>query len=565
MLLFSAPDTSLSIIVALRDASAPLWCRDIIAGLKADGHSVRVLVPERSERGFSLLWDAPGRLLSPYPAYRLYRALERRAGKPSSDQDERATTEAEPSSRGSRAECDLLVDLAGGSDDTAFSPRLGTLRAELGDGGNVVPRLRSLTYRTALHSRVRFYGPTGVRAVAAEALIPAHAFSLDRSLNRCKSRIAPLVRKAASAIARGEDYRSPRWAEDGKEKPAVLSGPASRFFRPIAWRLLRNAVSSFLGRTAERLLFRQQWTIVVSSMGNDAASPRRQMVIVPPADRFWADPFPYRKDGSLWLFFEEQLFSAPYARLACARIGRDGKPERSRTILEKPYHLSYPYLIESDGELFMIPESHQNKSVDLYRCVGFPDAWEKVSTLIDGFECADTSVFRRPDGWWLLTSMRSSPGASLSEELYAFRSDRLDSSEWTPHPDNPIVSDVRSSRCAGRIFELDGMLFRPSQDCAGGYGKAVVLNEIVELTERAYREEPRVVIPASSIASLSTLHTYNSTGDDVVVDGQVRRFKPRVIAASLLSNLGARLPSRLKQSVGADISMLEGLAAGYYE
>ena len=61
-------------------------------------------------------------------------------------------------------------------------------------------------------------------------------------------------------------------------------------------------------------------------------------------------------------------------------------------VLEEPWHLSYPFLIEHDGDLWMIPESSQRRDVALYKCVRFPDKWERHSTLLSGFELADATI-----------------------------------------------------------------------------------------------------------------------------------------------------------------------------
>ena len=61
-------------------------------------------------------------------------------------------------------------------------------------------------------------------------------------------------------------------------------------------------------------------------------------------------------------------------------------------VIEEPYHLSYPFLFEFEGELYMIPEKARATRVDLYRCVAFPYQWELVKTLIEGFALADSTL-----------------------------------------------------------------------------------------------------------------------------------------------------------------------------
>jgi hypothetical protein len=44
--------------------------------------------------------------------------------------------------------------------------------------------------------------------------------------------------------------------------------------------------------------------------------------------------------------------------------------------------------------LFLIPESYQNKRLEVYRCTNFPDKWELFSTAFDREEVVDTTYFQ---------------------------------------------------------------------------------------------------------------------------------------------------------------------------
>jgi hypothetical protein len=72
---------------------------------------------------------------------------------------------------------------------------------------------------------------------------------------------------------------------------------------------------------------------------------------------------------------------------------------------------------------------------------------------------------------------------------------------------NPIVSDVRRARPAGRIFSHDGHLIRPAQDCSEAYGWRIALNRIEVLTEAEYREVPIGWIEPDGSAGTLRAHT----------------------------------------------------------
>ena len=54
-----------------------------------------------------------------------------------------------------------------------------------------------------------------------------------------------------------------------------------------------------------------------------------------------------------------------------------------QVVLDEPFHLSYPYVFEFEGEHYMVPESHQDRSLRLYRAVDFPTRWEHACNLIE--------------------------------------------------------------------------------------------------------------------------------------------------------------------------------------
>ena len=80
-----------------------------------------------------------------------------------------------------------------------------------------------------------------------------------------------------------------------------------------------------------------------------------------PLGRFWADPFPIVVDGKVWGFFEDYSFASKKVAIACAPISADGDLGEVATALECPDHLSYPFVFEHQGRLYLIPETWGEK------------------------------------------------------------------------------------------------------------------------------------------------------------------------------------------------------------
>ena len=239
-------------------------------------------------------------------------------------------------------------------------------------------------------------------------------------------------------------------------------------------------------------------------------------------DHYYADPFLIERAGRAFLFFEDYLYKARRGVIACAELKADGSVTPARTVLDMPYHLSYPFVFEHEGSVYMIPESASNKSVDLYRATSFPDTWEHVKSLQTGVRAYDVTLYVRDGVYWFFANIVER-GTASSDELFLFSADSL-TGDWTPHPMNPVVSDVRRSRPAGKLFERDGRLLRPSQDCSLSYGGAMQLNEVLVLSKTHYEERPVSRIDPDWAPDLVGTHTINTSERFETMDG--RRLAP---------------------------------------
>ncbi|HST00855.1 MAG TPA: hypothetical protein VLJ84_04280, partial [Usitatibacter sp.] len=241
----------------------------------------------------------------------------------------------------------------------------------------------------------------------------------------------------------------------------------------------------------------------------------------PPRDRFYADPFPLQRGGRNFIFFEELPFAAGKAHISVVEVDRGGHASEPVRVLERDYHLSYPFLIEEGGELYMIPETGGNRTIEIYRCVEFPHRWKRERVLVDGLWAVDATLHRDGGKWWMFANV-ANPGAEIHDELCIFSAESL-LGDWKPHPRNPVKSDVRNARPAGRLFTQGGKLYRPAQICAPLYGTGVAMNRVTRLDARAFEEEEeRRILPAEGSGILG-LHTVNRAGSLSVVDAFMRR------------------------------------------
>ncbi len=242
-------------------------------------------------------------------------------------------------------------------------------------------------------------------------------------------------------------------------------------------------------------------------------------MIQPPKDRFWADPHVIKKNGNYYIFIEELIFSENRGFISIIEMDFHGNYSTPVVILKKNYHLSFPFIFEDNDEIYMVPESSENRTIELYKCVEFPYKWVREKNLMENIKAVDTVVIKRDDKYWLFTNICDPEQSSSYDELYLFYSNSLMTDKWTPHPENPIVSDVQRARMAGAIFEHNNKLFRPAQNCSKRYGYGLVFNEITKLDEFRYRESIHKSIIPDWNKNIKGIHSITAVDNLKIIDG----------------------------------------------
>jgi hypothetical protein len=246
--------------------------------------------------------------------------------------------------------------------------------------------------------------------------------------------------------------------------------------------------------------------------------------IVPPNDRTWADPFVIHHDGKYYIFVEEYPFSVGKGHISVLEVDGKGKWKQPVKVLDRPYHLSYPHVFKYRSEWYMTPESMGNKTVELYKSVRFPFEWQFEKSLLENVRAVDATIHEHDGKLWMFVNI-SDEKTSLSEELHLYYADSLHG-PWIPHKRNPVKTDVRSTRPAGRMFYWNNELYRLSQDCSLRYGYAITICRIIKLTEDEFKEEEVSKILPKWKKNMIGNHMLNRDGRLTVIDAyrRLRRF-----------------------------------------
>jgi len=292
-------------------------------------------------------------------------------------------------------------------------------------------------------------------------------------------------------------------------------------------RLCSKLILQYFNNKINALFYFQQWILLfkLSSHISISTSFFQFEKIIPPKDRFWADPHILRRNDKYYIFIEELIYAENKGHISLIVMDDKGSYTEPIKVLDRNYHLSYPFLIESNGELYMIPETAQNNTIELYKCTLFPSKWEMEIILINNIKAVDSTIIFKDGKYWLFANVVRNEGASFLDELFLYYSENLVSNNWTSHPGNPIISDVKQARPAGNFFIYKDNLYRPSQNCSKRYGYGMRINQVIDLTETNYLEKVVDSIFPNWDKNLQATHTINSVNNLTVIDAKMKRRK----------------------------------------
>jgi len=302
------------------------------------------------------------------------------------------------------------------------------------------------------------------------------------------------------------------------EKPVDQAVPA---LLHLCRGLMRIYSRYFIDHLTRPFYF-DQWQIAYR-LGGGRLDQEKLQQLAPAHGGFWADPFVVERDGRKFIFFEEFLGETSRGHIAAMEVYPDGEVGETVNVLVRDYHLSYPFLFEHDGSLYMVPECAEAGRVEVFRCERFPDRWESHAVLLEGVCAYDPTLIEHEGMWWMFVTIQNDRNSSDDELHLFYASDPFDA--WVAHPLNPIRLDVRSARPAGSPYREQGKLFRPAQDCSSRYGSAISIQEVHCMTTEDYREFEVGRISADWSIGAHATHTVNKSNGLTVYDCEVKRRK----------------------------------------
>lgn len=303
---------------------------------------------------------------------------------------------------------------------------------------------------------------------------------------------------------------------DKSVKPAPACGTIAEF---TAKSLVRNAVHRLYALCCYAPHWRVGWRFVdgpdvIDLLGHPGQGWNE---LADDGFHFYADPFPIVIHGRTYVFVEDFDHRVGSGVISVVDFDAEGPVGQPRPVLATDGHLSYPFVFEHAGEIWMVPELSDSRSIKLYRATRFPDVWSFEIELVGGVEASDPTLVHEAGCWWLMATVRDH-GGSFSDALYLWSAPAL-FGPWTPHAANPVLVDISAARPAGRCVRRNGRLIRPVQDCRRGYGVALGLAEVTRLDMEGFDQRHLATLQTGEQWRGRRLHTLNRAGSLECIDG----------------------------------------------
>ena len=271
------------------------------------------------------------------------------------------------------------------------------------------------------------------------------------------------------------------------------------------------------------LLYKLYWRLTINewqigfpqtTRENIAMGDRYKIALLKgvPNGRWFADPFILDVTPThIILLVEEFVNATAKGRIARLTISRnDYTLQRNDTLLDLDTHLSFPTIVRQGGAVYVIPENSAGGKLNAYI---YDEAAAKLvpyttlcpKPLID-------ALHHDIDGNEYIFATQGPDANGTKLHIYI----KDGKGEYAYH--QTVTFNDNVARNGGEFFKIGNSLYRPAQDCNGGYGRGLSIQRIEKddkgmftFTETARLKSPRKHLDHG-------MHTLNEYKGVTVVD-----------------------------------------------
>lgn len=252
---------------------------------------------------------------------------------------------------------------------------------------------------------------------------------------------------------------------------------------------------------------------------------------IPYSRKYWfADPLTYLYQNADYLFVEAYDRTIARGHIAVAEMDEPGKMV-FQSVIKEEYHMSFPMVFSWGKDIYMIPETSENFSINIYRAREFPFQWECVKQFKTEQKMVDTVLLKEENNRGIFLASEVNPCNPLEVRYQKFLL-QYGNNDWALTWDDAFNLQQHFNlrdRNAGKCFADKKRLLLPTQISTDiDYGVKLSFKELSGDTWREIRDiaPDDVVIKGVPQKNIIGIHTYSSTDRWEVIDVRYMKFSP---------------------------------------
>lgn len=287
----------------------------------------------------------------------------------------------------------------------------------------------------------------------------------------------------------------------------ILEKYTGEIYKCLNKKSLKNYIHSYF--------FSKEWSVKYRKIDDKSIfeDTKSKFLKLPNTFRYWfGDPILFAHNNQTYLFLEAFDRYKNIGKIGCFKFDeRKQKFTDFSLILDEPFHLSYPYVFELNGKIYMIPETRQASKIFIYECLEFPHKWER-HVLINNISAVDSTVILdSKNELYLFTYSRENKVDYL--EIY-----RVFAGDFALQLKEKIMDSDKVKRPAGPFVKYKDNLYRPSQYSTNSYGEKIIFN-LVKSLDPFVEETDRIMgLDELNITKKLGVHTYSKINNIECID-----------------------------------------------
>lgn len=244
--------------------------------------------------------------------------------------------------------------------------------------------------------------------------------------------------------------------------------------------------------------------------------------------KYWyADPLIFTWKGIDYLFVEEYDRKKAKGQIAFAVLDGKRKNLKFNTIINEPYHMSFPMVFEWKEKLLMIPETSENRSINIYTAKNISGEWELLNSIKTDQLLVDTIIVEKNDDYLLLLSSEVNPINSLEVRYQKYKLFYRNLNELIPEVEfNKCQKFNLKDRNAGVLINEDNERIIPMQTSSSiDYGVSLSFKKNLSFSCLDITAED-VKVEGLNKKNIIGIHTYSKGSRFEAIDVRYLRYDP---------------------------------------